>query len=114
MLGYDPDDDIQITAQPFLFDQDSMKLTLDAMLDELPKRIHASGGNWVSFNEFFKEVTNGTPATSQIMKDAFAILLRKGEIEIRDRTGLAKRSSIQNSADILKATKQRSLFPRDG
>jgi three-Cys-motif partner protein len=114
MLGYNPDDDIDITCQPFLFDQDAMKLTLDALLDQLPKRIYAFGGNGVSFNQFFKDVTNGTPATSLIMKKAFAILRSEGEIEIRDETGFTKRSSIQNKADILRATGHRSLFCPDG
>jgi hypothetical protein len=114
MLGYDPDDDIEITSQPFLFDQDAKKLTLDALLNELPQRIHAFGGNGVSFNEFIKNVTNGTPATSVIIKEAFAILRSEGEIEIRDQTGLTKRSKIQNRGDILRATDQRSLFRLDG
>jgi three-Cys-motif partner protein len=113
MLGYNPDDDIEITCQPFLFDQAAMKLTLDALLNDLPKRIHAFGSDGVSFNEFFKAVTNGTPATSHIMKQAFAILRSEGEIEIRDQTGLTKRSSILNRADILRATRNRSLFRLD-
>jgi hypothetical protein len=110
MLGYDPDDDVKLTSQPFLFDMEAEKLTMGALLDGLPRRIHAFGGNGISFNQYFKEVTNGTPATSRIMKDAFAILRREGEIEIYNQTGLTKRSSIQNKADVLRPTKRPSLF----
>jgi hypothetical protein len=100
----------EITCQPFLFDQHAEKQTLDALLDELPKRIYSVGDNGISFDELFKSVTNGTPATSLIVKQAFARLRSEGEIEIRDYTGLTRRSSITNRSDILRPTKQRPMF----
>jgi three-Cys-motif partner protein len=114
MLGYDLDDDIEITSQPFLFDQQAKTLTTEALLDELPKRIDAFGGNGVSFDQFFKSVTNHSPATSIIVKQSLAILRREDEIEIRDQTGLTKRPSIQNKTDILRATGRPSLFRMNG
>ena len=80
------------------------------MADELPNRIHAFGRNGVSFDEFFKSVTNTTPATSAILKEAIKTLQRDGEIEIRDKDGLKKQTSIQNNEDVVTPAARPSIF----
>jgi len=110
MFGYDPDDDIAITSQPFLFDQDAKESTMEELLVQLPKQLHLVARNGISFHDFFKSATNDTPATSHIVKEALTILRRDREIVIRDQTGLKKRSSIQKNDDIIRATGQRSIF----
>jgi len=110
MFGYDPDDDIEITCQPFLFDHEAEKLTIGALYEDVPKQIHAFGSNGVSFDQFFRNVTNRTPATSFLLKKAIKELQKDGRIDIRDQTGLGKRSSIREGSDILRKPAQGFFF----
>jgi hypothetical protein len=110
MLGYDPDHDIKVTAQPFLFDEAALARTHESLLGELPERIFQQGDG-ITFSQLFAKLTNESPATSAIMKDAIAVMLKDGEIEIRDKTGNVKRQSgVQHGTDVLKPKPQRTFY----
>ena len=51
----------------------------------LPERLFDKPQD-VSFNELFAELTNESPATSQIMQEVIADLAREGVLQIRDKT----------------------------
>ena len=89
--------------------EDARKRTLDSLLNDLPGRIYESTDGF-EFGDFFAGTTNETPATSDFMKDALAILRSEGAIEIRTNDGLRKRSGIRHRTDIIKPTGQRSFF----
>lgn len=110
MLGYDQDCDERISGQSFLFDDIALTRTKESLVGQLPERI-SRHGDGITFSTFFAELTNETPATSDIIKAALADLLIEGEIEIRDETGLVQRQSgVQRRSDVLKRSAQKSLF----
>lgn len=114
MLGYDPDFDIRVTDQPFLFDERAHSATLECLMNELPERLHRHKDG-IEFWDFFTKLTNETPATSDIFKKALAAMQREGLIDVRDKTGYVKRQTgIQSRTDILRPSGQRSLFVFDG
>jgi hypothetical protein len=63
------------------------------------------------FGDLFARLTNETPATSEILRAALAMMLREGMIDVRDKTGLVKRQAgIQHRTDVIKPSSQRLLF----
>jgi three-Cys-motif partner protein len=110
MLGYDPDHDIMITAQPFLFDECALARTHDSLMSELPERVFKFQ-NGITFDQLFSKLTNESPATSSIMKAALAVMVQDGEIDVRDKTGHVKRQTgIQHGSDVLKPAAQRTFY----
>jgi len=115
MLGYDQDEDIKITGQQLLFpefrfDEIARVSTHDCLMRELPERLFAFSDG-VTFATFFAGLTNETPATSEIIKAALAVMLQDGMIDIRDKTGLVKRQiGVQHGTDIIRPSRQRRLF----
>jgi three-Cys-motif partner protein len=113
MLGYDPDEDPRITRQKclpeFCFDQSARASTEAALFDELPAKISALKDG-TSFQRFFADVTNETPATSDIMGDVLIDLARQGVIEIRDADGRARRGRVVRKTDVILPSRQGRLF----
>lgn len=117
MLGYDPDEDFTLTGQNtlpgFFFDETAEASCHDALLgqvpDRLPKHSHA-----ISFDEFFSNLTNETPATSEHLKHVLADLVREGVIEVRDRTGEKLRQvGVRQKSDLIIRKRQKRLsFPK--
>ena len=59
----------------------------------------------------FADVSNGTPATVQMLRDVLRELGSEGVISIRDETGLTTRTKgVQSDKDVIRATGQRRLF----
>jgi three-Cys-motif partner protein len=113
MLGYDPDADPKITRQKclpeFCFDLTALASTEEALFDELPEKI-SGFKDGVPFEQFFADVTNETPATSEIMANVLVDLARQGVIEIRDKTGQTSRRSSLRKSDIILPSRQGRLF----
>ena len=110
MLGYDQDFDARASGNAFLFDDNALARTNESLLDQLPGRL-AQFDDWISFNSLFSALTNETPATREIIKAVLGVLLREGQIEIRDETGLTRRQSgIQQWNDLIRRSDQRLLF----
>jgi hypothetical protein len=110
MLGYDQDRDIKITGQPYLFDESARALTHESLMDQLPARLFTFKDG-IAFADFFSGLTNETPATSEIIKEAIAKMLSEGIISVRDKTGLKKRhAGILHRTDLIKPSSQPLLF----
>ena len=117
MLGYDQDEDIRITGQrlllpEFRFDEIARAATHDYLVNELPPRLFEFKDG-VAFGDFFSQLTNETPATSELLKSAIAILHKQGIIDIRDKTGLVKRQAgVHDKTDVITPSRQRRFsFP---
>ena len=110
MLGYDQDHDIKITGQPFLFDECARTSTHECLMEQLPERLFGFKDG-ITFDDLFSQLTNETPATSDIFKVELGIIHKEGIIDIRDKSGLVKRQAgIQHRTDVIKPSSQRRLF----
>ncbi len=113
MLGYDQDRDSKLTGISqlpiFRFDGGAREECKSALVDELPKRIADNYQGGLLFNDFFAAITNETPATSEIMKDALRQLAKEGIVEILDKGGKKKRR-ITSGSDTLRYSRQKRLF----
>jgi hypothetical protein len=116
MLGYDKTKDENVTKQPLLiggyyFDQTALASSQEELRNQLPKRIRDQYREGIPFKDFFANVTNETPITSDIMKDVLSELAAEGIIEVRDESGTKKRKpKINKNTDIIIINKQMKLF----
>lgn len=113
MLGYDPDEDAKLTGRlilpNFYFDETAKSLCVNSLLEQLPGHV-AKYRDGITFEEFFANLTNLAPATSEIFKETIQQLIREGEFRVTDKTGTVKRSGVQHKTDVLKRTRVKRLF----
>ena len=104
MLGFDPGktDLDQVPRLPtFGFDELAYQDSVEALCEELPKRLRDDFGN-ISFIDVFSRLANETPATRRIFKQALHELHRRGAVVFRDSTGLKiRKSKVQDDEDII-------------
>ncbi len=113
MLGYSPSHDLELQGYSkglFEFNQEARNATDLALLDDIPRRvIHHKNG--ITFEEFFKTVTNETPATRQILADAIRELSKNRELDILDSSGKRRDLGvIPRNDDILQVPRQMKLL----
>ncbi len=89
MLGYDPTSDQSLTqiedlfsGTEYSFDEAAKSRTLDALVNEIPRCIE-NLKTPIAFNEFFKIVTNHTPATAFLIKEAMEDMVSKDQLVIK-------------------------------
>ena len=91
MLGYDPDEDVLVTGQPyfpgFYFDGKARALTKESLCEELPGLI-CDNFQAVDFKTLFSSISNETPATSQILRELLQDLANDSRVTIKDESGL--------------------------
>lgn len=114
MLGYDPALDHDLSPQDFLpgffFDQTALASSQESLIHQLPEQV-SGFPNGVPFKDFFAQVTNGCPATLEIMRKVLSELAKEGAIEVRDSSGGTKRSRLITSPnDIILPSGQKRLF----
>ena len=114
MLGYDPDEDVLVTGQPyfpgFYFDGKARALTKESLCEELPGLI-CDNFQAVDFKTLFSSISNETPATSQILREVLQDLANDSRVTIKDETGLTvRRAGIQHDTDVIVVHPQRRLF----
>jgi three-Cys-motif partner protein len=114
MLGYDPDEDILNTRQPFFegfyFDNKAKALTKESLCEELPALIFDSP-DALDFKTLFSRISNETPATSEILRESLHELAIAGHIIIKDADGLtSRRAGIQHESDLIIIPRQKRLF----
>lgn len=114
MLGYDQDEDPQVTGQlllpNFYFDETAQSLSINTLLEQFPDVIdrYRSG---IDFMSFFADWTNSSPATSDIFKETLRRLAAERIIRITDKTGAINRQNgIQSIHDVIKRTRVKRLF----
>lgn len=121
MFGYDSRNDDAISGiddlfsnTEFSFDEIANKQTLQSLVNEMPELIHDSVDG-ISFGEFYKNVSNSTPATSEHIRECAEILIEGKELEIKSVDGKQRRSAKTiKDTDIVTLPKQGRLISTDG
>jgi len=83
-LGFDPSKDLGQGLMTFMFDDDAKKRSEAAVLDQLPRMLHAAdrSGEGLAVEELFAENCNDTPVTSDILNRQIVLLRDEGELMI--------------------------------
>ena len=117
MLGYDSEEDFNLTGQKVLpsfnFDESALSLTENALFSEFPGLIsqYKSG---INFKELFASITNECPGTSDHMKKVLKKLKRNSDVGIRDKHGKIKSIISAHTDVIIPSQYKKRLFIRDG
>lgn len=117
-LGFDPTRDLRQGMLTFMFDDDAMRRSEKAILEQLPPMIHAAntgGGGGLEVQALFAGHCNDTPVTSDILSRQLVFLRDEGELFIVDGSGMLKpRAKTVSWTDRLVLPRQRSMFTRLG
>ena len=116
-LGFDPSCDLRQTLLTFMFDDDAMSRSEAAVLEQLPRMIHAAThkDGALLVEELFAGNCNDTPVTSDILTRQLVFLRDERELEIMTPEGVSKpRSKTIGWGDRLVLPRERSLFTRLG
>jgi hypothetical protein len=111
-LGFDPSKDLRQSMQTFMFDDDAMKRSEAAVLEQLPRMIHGANRNGAGLlvEDLFAGHCNDTPRNRQL-----AFFRAEGELTIIAPDGSKKpRAKSINWDDRLVLPSERSLFSRLG
>ena len=117
-LGFNPLKDLRQDLMQFMFDDDARARSEAAVLDQLPRMIHAAnqgdlGGLVVE--QLFAGNCNDTPVTSDILSSQLRLLRDEGELMIVSGEGKEKpRAKTIAWDDRLILPRQRSMFSRLG
>jgi hypothetical protein len=116
-LGFDPSKDLRQSMLTFMFDDDAMKRSEAAVLEQLPRMIHGANRNGAGLlvEDLFAGNCNDTPVTSDILSRQLTFLRDEGELTIITPDGSKKpRAETINWGDRLVLPTERSLFSRLG
>ena len=116
-LGFDPSCDLRQGLLTFMFDDDAMKRSEAAVLDQLPRMIHAANrdGAELAVETLFAGNCNDTPVTSDILGRQLVLLRDERELLIKGEDGLLKpRAKTIGWGDRLVLPRERSMFSRLG
>ncbi|MGE0653401.1 MAG: three-Cys-motif partner protein TcmP [Alphaproteobacteria bacterium] len=114
-LGFDPSCDLRQGLLTFIFDDNAMKRSEAAVLEQLPRMIHAvtRDSDGLAVETLFSGNCNETPVTSDILGRQLVLLRDEGELLIRSEDGSLKpRSKTIVWSDRLVLPRERSLFSR--
>lgn len=114
-LGYDPSCDLRQELLTFMFDNDALKRSEAAILEQLPRMIHAASrdGTGLVVEALFAGNCNDTPVTSDILGRQLVLLRDEGELVIKAEDGSLKpRTKTVGWCDRLMLPRERSLFSR--
>ena len=115
-LGFDPSKDLRQLPMSFTFDDNAERRSEAAVLDQLPRLVHAS----ISANDspptvehLFAANCNDTPVTSEIVKRQLLLLREEKEIIIFGKDGKPKPRAVKLGwDDRIVMPAQRSLLSR--
>jgi three-Cys-motif partner protein len=116
-LGFDPACDLRQGLMNFMFDDDALKRSELAVLDQLPRMIHQANrdGMGLEVETLFAGNCNDTPVTSDILSRQLVLLRDEGELEIRGEDGTIRpRARSVSWSDRLILPRERSFFSRLG
>ena len=116
-LGFDPSCDLRQGLLTFMFDDDAMKRSEAAVLEQLPRMIHCanSDNEGLRVEDLFAGNCNDTPVTSDILGRQLVLLRDEGELAIIAPDGVRKpRAKTIAWGDRLILPRERSLFSRLG
>lgn len=116
-LGFVPSHDLRQGLLPFMFDEDAMKRSEVAVMDQLPRMIHAAhrDGGKPTVETLFADNCNDTPVTFDILTRLLLQLRDEGELLLESENGSLKpRTKKIAWRDRIVLPPQRSLFSRLG
>lgn len=116
-LGFNPSCDLRQGLLTFMFDDDAMKRSEAAVLEQLPRMIQGADGNGegLAVETLFAGNCNDTPVTSDILSRQLVLLRDEGELIIKAKDGAPKpRARTVSWGDRLMLPRERSLFSRLG
>jgi three-Cys-motif partner protein len=116
-LGFDPSRDLRQSLFDFVFDDDAMRRSEAAVVEQLPRMIHAAtrDGAGLAVETLFAGNCNDTPVTSDILSRQLILLREEGELFIIGENGAQKpRARTVSWNDRLVLPRQRSMFSRLG
>lgn len=115
MLGYDPNEDPNVTKQTaFDFSDAARERTRAALIEEIPRRLVAAHGDGITFGQLFQSTCNETPATQDLIAAVVRDLCVAGELEKRGGEGERRASTtLPHADDILRVARQ-VLLPLGG
>lgn len=103
-------DDEDKVQRGFLFDDLAEKISIETMLEQIPRYL-AETKEGISFDAFFSQRINSTPATKSMIEKTVLQLAHTNEVLIADKNGkiLNRRAKI-NGNDIIKSYPQYSII----
>ena len=116
-LGFDPSRDLRQGFLTFMFDDDAKRRSEAAVLEQLPRLLHAASreGGGLGVEALFAGNCNDTPVTSDILGRQLVLLRDEGELLIKGEDGALKpRAKTISWSDHLILPRERSLFSRLG
>lgn len=115
-LGFDPTQDLRQGAFDFVFDDDALRRSEEAVLAQLPDLLwaeRARSGEGLPVEAFFAARCNDTPVTSEIMQSQLVRLRDEKELEIVGANGRVKpRATRLDWGDRILLPSQGLLFSR--
>ncbi len=115
-LGFDPTQDLRQGAFDFVFDDDALRRSEEAVLAQLPDLLwaeRARSGEGLPVEAFFAARCNDTPVTSEIMQCQLVRLRDEKELEIVGENGRVKpRATRLDWGDRILLPSQGLLFSR--
>lgn len=113
MIGYDPDHDAACKGQGalgFEFDDVARKSSINALSEQIPRRIYEND-NGLMFENLFSSTCNHSPASAEIYRESIGILIDQRLIEVISKEGVRRRSAQQIKLDDqIIAPRQRGLI----
>ena len=110
MLGYDPDQDPDVTRQlAFHFDDPARVRTRQALREAVSVRIARDFADGVRFDQLFAAICNETPATKAMLGETVTTLCGDGDLEKHGGVGEARAPTTKpKDDDIVRVARQRT------
>lgn len=103
-------DDEDKAQREFLFDDTAKKLSIETMLEQIPRYL-AEAKEGITFEAFFAQRINSTPATKAMIEKTILQLAQANEIVIANENGKIRTPKVYiKSKDIIKPYPQKTLF----
>ena len=111
MLGYDTANDALLSGQMeldtgYAFDDFARDQTLSVLQEEVPRILHPHS-NGIIYDTFLSQICNGTPATSNIIKQVAENMIERKELVVTGPNGVLRRkASTIHQNDVLTIPQQ--------
>lgn len=120
MFGYDPTNDQSLTKMEdlfsgteFGFDEVAKEKTLNSLINEIPDCL-TNLKQPITFESFYQVVSNYTPATSAIIKQAMEDMISKKQLIVKtEESNYRKKSTSIKNKDLIEFPDQKTFFFND-
>lgn len=103
-------DDQNKLQMGFDFSEVAAAVSKNTMMEQIPRMLFEAVGDGITFEQFFLQLINTTPATRAMVESALLELHQLGEISVIDETGVSSRARVSlKSNHILRPPAQRTF-----